>query len=125
MPEPTRVVTLTELADGAAIELFQKALDDVLRSIADPNTDHKAKRTIRLEFVFGTNEDRNVSDVEVKCKTSLPGVKGVHTIVYIGKDQGQLVAVEQPRQTDMFPSPRPAPRIEMVARPAAPTKEGE
>lgn len=108
METPT-VITLAGLADGAALELWQAALDNVLRNIEDPNTDTKPKRAIRLEFVFSVaDEERRVGDVEVRCTTKLAGVKGVKgvkTLVYIGRHQGSLVAVEQPRQQDLFPAP--------------------
>lgn len=101
-----KVITLAGLADGAALELWQAALERVLQNIEDPNTDTKPKRAIRLEFLFSTmDEDRAVGDVEVRCSTKLAGVKGVKTLVYIGRHQGELVAVEQPRQQDLFPAP--------------------
>jgi hypothetical protein len=103
--EPIEVVTLGTLADGAALELFQNALDQVLKNIDDPNTEAHARRAIRLEIGFVADEDRRVSNVEVKCTTKLAGVRGAKTLVYIGRHEGQLVAVEQPRQTDLFPKP--------------------
>ena len=105
-----KVVTLESLADGAAAELWQSALARVLENIDDPNTDFKAKRAIRLEFEFVANEDRNVGAVGVKCSTKLAGVKGVTTVVYIGRQEGELVAVEQPRQEELFPKPDARPR---------------
>jgi hypothetical protein len=104
--EDPKVITLAGIADGAALELWQNALADVLRNIEDPNTDVKHKRAIRLDFIFTcADEERRVGDVEVRCSTKLAGVKGVKTLVYIGRHQGQLVAVEQPRQQDLFPAP--------------------
>jgi hypothetical protein len=105
MDDP-KVITLAGIADGAALELWQNALDGVLRNIEDPNTDVKSKRHIRLDFLFAVaDEERRMGDVEVRCTTKLAGVKGVKTLVYIGRQQGQLVAVEQPRQQDLFPAP--------------------
>ena len=105
MDDP-KVITLSGLADGAALELWQNALERVLQNIEDPNTDTKSKRHIRLECVFSVaDEERRVGDVEVRCSTKLAGVKGVKTLVYIGRHQGELVAVEQPRQQDLFPAP--------------------
>jgi hypothetical protein len=104
--EDPKVITLAGLADGAALELWQSALARVLENIEDPNTDAKPKRTISLDFVFSVaDEERRVGDVEVRCATKLAGVRGVKTLVYIGRHQGQLVAVEQPRQQDLFPAP--------------------
>jgi hypothetical protein len=104
--EDPKVITLAGLADGAALELWQAALERVLQNIEDPNTDTKTKRAIRLDVVFSVaDEERRVGDCEVRCSTKLAGVKGVKTLVYIGRHQGALVAVEQPRQQDLFPAP--------------------
>ena len=102
---PPKELTLAGLHDGAAVEMFQAALENVLENIGDLNTDHKSKREIRLTFAFTTNEERNVSDVVIQCGTKLAGMKGVQSLVYIGKHEGRTVAVEQPRQDEMFPSP--------------------
>lgn len=109
MPDPQKFVTLYSLADGAAAELFQAALTRVLENIQDPNTDHKAKRAIDLKFEFDCNEDRQVGAVGIKCSTKLGGVKGVTAIVFYGRQSGELVALEQPRQQSMFPEPAGKP----------------
>jgi hypothetical protein len=100
-----KTVTLESLHDGAAGEMWAAALARVLENIADPNTDHKTKRAITLSFVFAADEERHVGDVQVSCQTKLAGMKGVQTVIFIGKHEGRLVAVEQPRQQDMFPVP--------------------
>lgn len=104
--EQPQVVTLMTLADGAALELFQKALKTVLENIDDPNTDAEAKRAIRLEFNFSPDDERRVGSVEVKCSTKLAGIRGAHTLIYMGRHQGELVAVEHnPKQVELFPAP--------------------
>lgn len=102
---PRKVITLESLADGAASELWFAALTRVLENIQDPNTDHKAKRAITLTFDFTADEDRNVGNVGIQCSTKLAGVKGVNATVFFGRVEGELVAVEQPRQQDLFPNP--------------------
>lgn len=92
------VVTLANLADGAALELFQEALTSVLRNISDPNTDAEAVREITLKVKFKANEERQVGDVTVTAAAKLASLKGVKTLVYIGRHAGEYVAVEQPRQ---------------------------
>jgi len=104
--QPTlREFTLSTLAQGAAEELFASALDDVLRNVEDVNTDHKSKRTILLKIEFVPDQERRMCDVMVTATTKLAGVRGVHTIAYVGRHQGRLVAVEQPSQKEMFPVP--------------------
>ena len=97
-------VTLSNLADGAADELFIDALAKVMDNIADPNTDHKAKRAITLQFTITADEERRVGDISVACSTKLAGVRGIKVGVYFGTENGLKVAVEAPRQQDMFPT---------------------
>jgi len=97
-------VTLSTLADGAADELFIDALSKVLDNIADPNTDHRIKREILLRFSITADEDRRVGNISVACATKLAGVKGLAVTVYFGQQDGVQVAVEAPRQTDLFPT---------------------
>ena len=107
MGDSQPVVTLTNLADGAALELFQEALTSVLRNISDPNTDAGAVREITLKVKIKANEERQVGDVSVSAAAKLASLKGVKTLVYIGKHAGEYVAVEQPRQMKFDNEPVP------------------
>lgn len=109
-------VTLATLADGAADELFQDALSKVLGNIQDLNTDHKFKREIVLKFVVCTDEERRLGKIDVSCATKLAGAKGLSVGVYIGQHEGLLVAVEAPRQQDMFHTPAGRPKPVAVAQ---------
>ena len=103
MPKQQTVVTLINLKDGAAAELFQAELGRVLENIADRNTDWKTGRRITLQFDFKTNEDREVADVALKAFAKLAGLKSVETIVYLGKQDGEYVAAENnPKQSGLF-----------------------
>lgn len=97
------VVTLTTLADGAALELFQSELDRVLRNIQDPNTEPKASRKVVLEVSFNPDEMRECGDVRVRVSAKLAGLKGARTRVFFGRHKGQLVATEfNPKQAGLF-----------------------
>jgi len=103
MDQPVPVVTLTSLADGAALELFQSELDRVLRNIQDPNTDSTVVRKVTLEVTFHPDEQREVGDVRVKASAKLAGLKGARTRVFFGRHKGQLVATEyNPKQAGLF-----------------------
>ena len=104
-----RNVTLAGIADGAAEELFAAALAKVVENLVDPNTDHKKSRRIMVVFDFSTDEDRRVGDVVISVKTTLAAGKGHSVGIYIGKHEGTLLAVEAPKQTDMFPRPEGRP----------------
>jgi hypothetical protein len=102
-PDAIPVVTLTTLADGAAVELFQSELDRVLRNIQDPNTDAKAVRKVTLEVTFVPDEQREVGEVRVRAAAKLAGLKGANTRVFFGRHKGQLVATEfNPKQAGLF-----------------------
>jgi hypothetical protein len=105
-----KAITLASIANGAAEELFADGLAKVLANITDPNTDHKKGRRITLTFDFWTDEDRRVGDVEIACALKLAAVKGVNVPIYIGRHEGALMAVEGPKQDDLFPKSDGRPR---------------
>lgn len=91
-------------------ELFREELVRVLSNIADPNTDEKAKRSISMTVTFKPNRDRDVADVQIACSSKLAGFTKVDSQLFIGRQQGKLVAVESdPRQSNLFDPPKPAP----------------
>lgn len=98
------VVSLGNLNSGAAIEQFDRALEQVIENIQDINTDPEEKRTIQLTVVIKPNEDRNFAEVGCKVQTKLAGIRPSHTMVYFGRRGGKRFAVEPtPAQADMFP----------------------
>lgn len=97
-----KAITLGNLADGAAEELFGSALSRVLENLQDVNTDHRAKRRITIDVVFGVDEERHMGEVEIRCTTKLAGIKGVKTLVSYGRSGGRDVGVEHPRTMEMF-----------------------
>jgi hypothetical protein len=102
-------VTLDSIGSGALQQLFDEELARVLANIADPNTDTKTKRTITIAVSFKPNRDRDVADVELKCGSKLAGIMTVETQLFMGRHQGQLIAVENdPRQSDLFDAQKPA-----------------
>ncbi len=100
---PVITLTLENLADGAAAQLFQSELDKVLRNIQDPNTDASAIRKVTLEVSFQPDEEREVGDVKIKASSKLAGLKGAKTRVFFGRHHGELVATEyNPKQAGLF-----------------------
>lgn len=103
-------VTLDTIGGGALRELFEAELNRVLANITDPNTDETTKRTIALTVTFKPNSDRDIADVDLACSSKLAGITKVRTRLYVGRQQGKLIAIESdPRQTTLFDPPRPAP----------------
>ncbi len=104
-------VTLETIGGGALAELFAAELARVLENIADPNTDPKTKRQITLAVVFKPGRDRDVADVEMKCGSKLAGIMTVNTQLFMGRQHGKLVAVENdPRQSSLFDQEPAGPR---------------
>ena len=97
-----KAITLGNLAEGAAEELFGAALVRVLENLQDGNTDHKAKRRITIDVIFGVDEQRHLGEVEIRCTTKLAGIRGVKTLVSYGRSAGRDVGVEHARTLDMF-----------------------
>src|SRR5690349_802930 len=101
-------VTLDTIGGGALPELFEAELARVLANIADPNTDISTKREITIKVSLKPKKDRDVIDVEMKCQSKLAGIVTVSTQVFMGKQNGKLVAVENdPRQSKLFDQDRP------------------
>ena len=100
-------VTLDSIGGGALRELFDAELSRVLANIADPNTDQNTKRVISIQVQFKPNRDRDAADVELKCASKLAGIASVSSVLYMGRHQGKLVAVESdPRQAKLFDDQR-------------------
>ena len=106
-----RLLTLEGIADRAAAELFQHAVEQVLENMIDPNTDPKKARTIALKFTFEPTEDSKAADVTVECATKIAGIRPQMTRVYVGRHEGRTVAAEPQPQQSMFPSPDARPSL--------------
>ncbi len=96
-------VCLTTLRGGAAVEMFDHMLAKVLRNIADLNTVAEAERAVTLVVKFKPGADRDVAGYLVEVKAKLAPPAPVAGEMYIGRRDGQVVAVAQdPLQRDMF-----------------------
>ena len=91
MPKPEMIpLNLASIARGAAIELFDKSMNDVAKNIADTDTAAEAARSITITFKF-----KPESAEEHSSKA------------YIGKTtDGQVIVLDQdPRQDVLFETP--------------------
>lgn len=91
---------LTNVAKGAAQELFDHAAKEVLLNCMDENRSVKKKRSIVLKFDFLPSQDRNSASVEVTCQTKLADVEGIGSVIYTriknGKPEAFVHDVTQP-----------------------------
>jgi hypothetical protein len=100
-------VTLDTIGSGALLELFQEELAKVIANINDPNTSEKSKRTISIGVVFKP-KGRDQADVELTCSAKLAPIAKVDTQIFMGRQKGKLVAVENdPRQSTLFDEEKP------------------
>lgn len=101
--EPT-TLTVANIANGAAVELFEEELEHVLENMLDPNTDPKAKRVVTLKFTFVPNRDRDSADVKVEAASKLAPMHSGEGGIYMARQHGgKAVAVaHHPEQLKMY-----------------------
>lgn len=87
-------LTLSNLGNGAAVELFGIELRRVLKDVMDPNTDPKAVREITLKVAFKPGEDRELVPMGLKAQSKLAGSRIFMSKVIIGRNQGRVEARE-------------------------------
>lgn len=100
----TELVSLANLANGAAVERFDYELQKVLDNIADPNTKTKAARTITLKVSIVPSEDRSVGSVEIQCSSSLAGMQPAgHHVFLVQEGRYQRAYQHAAQQGELFP----------------------
>lgn len=88
-------IDLNEYAGGALQEYVSIEIQRVMDNIADPNTDFKQKRKMTLTLTFESNENRDVTTVDIQAKSTLASMKSVGTTMLIGRDgQGNVLGKE-------------------------------
>lgn len=106
-----RKLTLDTLADGVMNELFESAMDRVIASIDDPNTDPEKKRMITFEVAVVGDSKRQSLTIQVTHNVKLPKPYPAKAQARMGYHQGVLICVPAFEQTELFPQPagRPQP----------------
>jgi len=104
------VVTLMTLGNGAAHELFQEELTKVVENILDVNTAPTSVREVKLLVRIKPDENsRQAADVEISCSSKTAPIKSVGSRFYLGRREGQVVAVEHNPEQLVFDEMRPKP----------------
>lgn len=88
------MVSLLNIKGGAAIELFDIELKNVLFNILDPNTKPDALREIILKVKIKPDEDRFISQVTVECSSKLSSMSALSTQIVIDRQGGVIEARE-------------------------------
>lgn len=99
-----RAITLGNLANGGAEEVFQRELKKVLDNIADVNADWKVPRQITLSVKFIPNEKREGAAMVVQSATKLAPPIVASAAVHLGRDAaGHRLAMQNClQQEDIF-----------------------
>ena len=108
------VVSLANLASGAAVERFDDELARVLENIMDPNTVAEKEREITLKVKIKPNEARDFCQVRIECSSRKAAAKTFETHIYVGwdKSQGTVKATEyNPQQMTMTFQPHPSEKV--------------
>jgi hypothetical protein len=109
-------VTLENLGHGAAAEMFQKELENVIANIVDPNTKPDAVRTITLKMKVKPGKDRGLCSVEIACDCKVASVQPFETAMYVGMEHGVAAATEYaPQQANLFPDDKEVQKNNLIA----------
>jgi hypothetical protein len=81
-----RQINLSNFAEGALQEKFDAEFQKVLKNIQDPNTPWKTPRKITLELKLTTDEQRELSMVDIVAKSTLAVSKTAKAKILIGMD---------------------------------------
>lgn len=113
MPVSDSKVSLLNIGNGAAVELFDAELLKVLEDIQDPNSAESAKRKVTLSVTLDP-KDRDYAAVSIDCKASMAKTKPYGTNFFIGKaPDGRAEAFEHnPKQMKLEFESRQEMRVE-------------
>lgn len=102
-------VNLQNLGHGAAAELFQTELQNVIYNIMDVNTKPDAQRAITLKLKVKPSKERTMCNVEISCESKLAPVMPFESTLFVGVEHGEAVATEFNPNQQRIPFPEPIP----------------
>lgn len=90
-----RKVELCTVADGLAVELFDKGMAEILDDIRDKASSDIAQRTLTLKIKVQPSKERQKATITISSDVSLPKRDNSEEACVFLKDDGRkLVAVE-------------------------------
>lgn len=93
--EDAEALTLENMHQGAAVEMWQRALERVLANINDINTSSRPRK-ITLITKFSPSEDRSLLEIQMEVKTELAGQDAVKFAADMTLDEkGRPVAINR------------------------------
>ena len=94
-------ISVATIKNGAAVELIDAAIQQVLENVVDPDTDAKTKRSVTLKLGFKPDKDRDQMGVTIDVSTSLAPHDTVGTVAFIAHTRDGVVAIET-RQRGLY-----------------------
>jgi hypothetical protein len=99
-------LTFENIGGGAARELFNRALDDIVANISDKNRTATATRKIILTASFSPDKSGAIVAVNVEVATKLAGTIGHEVVTWLDHENGVVGLVQKPSdQLPMFADP--------------------
>ena len=96
-------LSLATIKGGAAIEMVDNALQELLENIVDPNTDATTKRKVMLTLTLAPDQERESMHVKLDVRSSFAPHEAVGTIAFISHTRDGVVAVENdPGQRNLY-----------------------
>lgn len=89
MRDELESLSITNVASGAAVELFEHAMNEVIANILDENRSATETRKITMTFEVKANKERNNASVGVQVKTSLAPVVKADSLIFMRKERGK------------------------------------
>lgn len=97
-------MSLTNLKDGAVVELFDAELQSVIANIQDVNAPATAKREIILKITLKPDEERFLTKIDVTVRSRLPANRGFETQAIIESGRNGAIEAHEiaPKQQELF-----------------------
>jgi hypothetical protein len=102
--EEQEKVSIATLTEGAAVELFDEALQEAWDNIVDPNTDAVRQRTVTLKVTLKPDKERDLVAVDMMVGANLAPNRQASGRVSLGITRAnRAVAAEiRPKQMDLY-----------------------
>lgn len=88
----SEVVSLTNLAQGGLVELFDHEMGRVMANIKDVNADPRKKRRITITLDMEPYSDRSGAEITVKVESKLIAVNAIKSNLFVSMVDGQFTA---------------------------------
>lgn len=89
------IKSLDDLMNGAAVERFNKSLQEVLKNIFDPNTDAKKTRKIVMTMTIKPDKSRNSAKFYLDVRSGLAPIEPYEVNAMLARDdRGNVSAAE-------------------------------